>query len=256
MPAFPLTRPVAGIAMGLIKEGDRFAVLSDILGDEDHLGDMDFKVAGTETASPRCRWTSRSPRSRKEIMQTALTQAQDGRMHILGEMAKATWWSPRPASARHGAADQRDQHPSGQDRRGHRAGRQGDPRDHRDHRRQDRRGLTSSPEVGQIYTGKVVRVVDFGAFVNILGQQDGLCHISELKNERVGKVTDVVNEGDTVKVKVLNIDDRGKIKLSMRVVDQETGEELEAQPRPPRSEGGEGGDDRGDRGPRRQRRAG
>ncbi|MGI9417748.1 MAG: S1 RNA-binding domain-containing protein, partial [Geminicoccaceae bacterium] len=118
------------------------------------------------------------------------------------------------------------------------------------------RGLTSSPEVGHIYTGKVVRVVDFGAFVNIFGQQDGLCHISELKNERVAKVTDVVNEGDTVKVKVLNIDDRGKIKLSMRVVDQETGEELEAQPRPPRGEGGEGGGERGDRGPRRQRRAG
>ena len=110
-------------------------------------------------------------------------------------------------------------------------------------------------EVGQIYTGKVVRVVDFGAFVNILGQHDGLCHISELKNERVAKVTDVVNEGDQVKVKVLNIDDRGKIKLSMRVVDQETGEELEAAPRPPRQEG-EGGGDRGDRGPRRQRRAG
>ena len=117
------------------------------------------------------------------------------------------------------------------------------------------RGLTSSPEVGQIYTGKVVRVVDFGAFVNILGQQDGLCHISELKNERVAKVTDVVNEGDQVKVKVLAIDDRGKIKLSMRVVDQETGEELEAQPKPPRQEG-DGGGERGDRGPRRQRRAG
>jgi polyribonucleotide nucleotidyltransferase len=119
------------------------------------------------------------------------------------------------------------------------------------------RGLTSVAEVGMIYTGKVVRVVDFGAFINFLGSQDGLCHISELKNERVGKVTDVVNEGDVVKVKVLSVDDRGKVKLSMRAVDQETGEELEVAPRPPRP-AGEGHDDRPgrERGPRRHRRAG
>jgi polyribonucleotide nucleotidyltransferase len=119
------------------------------------------------------------------------------------------------------------------------------------------RGLTSVPEIGVIYTGKVVRVVDFGAFINFLGSQDGLCHISELKNERVAKVTDVVKEGDVVKVKVLSIDDRGKVKLSMRAVDQETGEELEVAPRPPRPVG-EGQDDRPgrDRGPRRHRRAG
>jgi polyribonucleotide nucleotidyltransferase len=118
------------------------------------------------------------------------------------------------------------------------------------------RGLTSSPEIGMIYTGKVVRVVDFGAFINFLGSQDGLCHISELKNERVGKVTDVVNEGDTVKVKVLAIDDRGKVKLSMRAVDQETGEEIEVAPRPPRPAGEGTEERRRDRGPRPHRRAG
>jgi polyribonucleotide nucleotidyltransferase len=271
----PLTRPVAGIAMGLIKEGDRFAVLSDILGDEDHLGDMDFKVAGTEQGVTSLQMDIKIAGITKEIMQTALTQAQAGRMHILGEMAKGLGGHRE---------EMRDTVPRisviniPQDKIGAVIGPGGkmireitettgakiDIADDgtvkiasSDAQAAQQavdwiRGLTSSPEVGQIYTGKVVRVVDFGAFVNILGQQDGLCHISELKNERVAKVTDVVNEGDQVKVKVLAIDDRGKIKLSMRVVDQETGEELEAQPRPPRQEG-EGG---GDRGPRRQRRAG
>jgi polyribonucleotide nucleotidyltransferase len=121
------------------------------------------------------------------------------------------------------------------------------------------RGLTSEPEVGVVYTGKVVRVVDFGAFINFLGSQDGLCHISELKNERVGKVTDVINEGDTVKVKVLSIDDRGKVKLSMRGIDQVTGEETPVEPRPvrpPRPMGeGQGERPRRDRGPRRHHRA-
>jgi len=206
-------------------------------------------------------------------MQTALTQAQAGRMHILGEMAKGL----------DGTRDEmRDTVPRisviniPQDKIGAVIGPGGkmireitettgakvDIGDDGTVKIASAdaqacqqaidwiRGLTSSPEVGQIYSGKVVRVVDFGAFVNFLGSQDGLCHISELKNERVAKVTDVINEGDSVKVKVLNIDDRGKVKLSMRVVDQETGEELEAQPRPPRSDG-----DGGDRGPRRQRRA-
>ncbi|MEM8950224.1 MAG: polyribonucleotide nucleotidyltransferase [Pseudomonadota bacterium] len=275
----PLVRPVAGIAMGLIKEGERFAVLSDILGDEDHLGDMDFKVAGTEQGVTSLQMDIKIAGITKEIMQTALTQAQTGRLHILGEMAKGLGGHRE---------EMRDTVPRisviniPQDKIGAVIGPGGkmireitettgakvDIADdgtvkiassdaHAAQQAVDWiRGLTSTPEVGHIYTGKVVRVVDFGAFVNIFGQQDGLCHISELKNERVAKVTDVVNEGDQVKVKVLNIDDRGKIKLSMRVVDQETGEELEAQPRPPR-EGGEGGGDRGgDRGPRRQRRAG
>jgi polyribonucleotide nucleotidyltransferase len=120
------------------------------------------------------------------------------------------------------------------------------------------RGLTSEPEVGMIYTGKVVRVVDFGAFVKFLGAQDGLCHISELRNERVGKVTDVVKEGDTVKVKVLSVDDRGKVKLSMRGIDQVTGEETEPAPRRPAPEAreGQGERPRRERGPRRHRRAG
>ncbi len=278
----PLVRPVAGIAMGLIKEGERFAVLSDILGDEDHLGDMDFKVAGTEQGVTSLQMDIKIAGITEEIMKTALEQAQGGRLHILGEMAKGLGGHRE---------EMRDTVPRisviniPQDKIGAVIGPGGkmireitettgakiDIADDgtvkiasSDAQAAQQavdwiRGLTSSPEVGQIYTGKVVRVVDFGAFVNILGQQDGLCHISELKNERVAKVTDVVNEGDTVKVKVLNIDDRGKIKLSMRVVDQETGEELEAQPRPPRGEGGEGGGDRGDRGdrgPRRQRRAG
>ncbi|MEM9439873.1 MAG: polyribonucleotide nucleotidyltransferase, partial [Pseudomonadota bacterium] len=274
----PLKRPVAGIAMGLIKEDERFAVLSDILGDEDHLGDMDFKVAGTEEGVTSLQMDIKIAGITEEIMKIALAQAQEGRLHILGEMAKGLGGHRE---------EMRDTVPRisviniPQDKIGAVIGPGGkmireitettgakiDIADdgtvkiassdaHASQQAVDWiRGLTSSPEVGQIYTGKVVRVVDFGAFVNILGQTDGLCHISELKNERVAKVTDVVNEGDQVKVKVLAIDDRGKIKLSMRVVDQETGEELEAQPRPPRQEG-DGGGDRGDRGPRRQRRAG
>ncbi len=274
----PLKRPVAGIAMGLIKEDERFAVLSDILGDEDHLGDMDFKVAGTEQGVTSLQMDIKIAGITEEIMKIALAQAQEGRLHILGEMAKGLGGHRE---------EMRDTVPRisviniPQDKIGAVIGPGGkmireitettgakiDIADdgtvkiassdaHASQQAVDWiRGLTSSPEVGQIYTGKVVRVVDFGAFVNILGQTDGLCHISELKNERVAKVTDVVNEGDQVKVKVLAIDDRGKIKLSMRVVDQETGEELEAQPRPPRQEG-DGGGDRGDRGPRRQRRAG
>jgi polyribonucleotide nucleotidyltransferase len=274
----PLKRPVAGIAMGLIKEDERFAVLSDILGDEDHLGDMDFKVAGTEQGVTSLQMDIKIAGITEEIMKIALAQAQEGRMHILGEMSKGLGGHRE---------EMRDTVPRisviniPQDKIGAVIGPGGkmireitettgakiDIADdgtvkiassdaHASQQAVDWiRGLTSSPEIGQIYTGKVVRVVDFGAFVNILGQTDGLCHISELKNERVAKVTDVVNEGDQVKVKVLNIDDRGKIKLSMRVVDQETGEELEAQPRPPRQEG-DGGGERGDRGPRRQRRAG
>ncbi|MGI9437873.1 MAG: S1 RNA-binding domain-containing protein, partial [Geminicoccaceae bacterium] len=278
----PLVRPVAGIAMGLIKEGERFAVLSDILGDEDHLGDMDFKVAGTERGVTSLQMDIKIAGITEAIMKTALEQAQAGRMHILGEMAKGLDGTRE---------EMRDTVPRisviniPQDKIGAVIGPGGkmireitettgakvDIGDDGTVKIASSdalacqqaidwiRGLTSSPEVGQIYTGKVVRVVDFGAFVNFLGSQDGLCHISELKNERVAKVTDVVNEGDMVKVKVLNIDDRGKVKLSMRVVDQETGEELEAQPRPPRPEGDESGGDRsprGDRGPRRQRRAG
>jgi polyribonucleotide nucleotidyltransferase len=279
----PIARPIAGIAMGLIKENERIAVLSDIIGDEDHLGDMDFKVAGTEQGVTSLQMDIKIAGITEAIMRTALTQARAGRLHILGEMAKGL----------SGARDEmRDTAPRisvihiPQDKIGLVIGPGGktireicevtatkiDIEDDgtvkiasADATASQQavdwiRGLTSSPEVGMIYTGKVVRVVDFGAFINFLGSQDGLCHISELKNERVGKVTDVVNEGDVVKVKVLSIDDRGKVKLSMRAVDQETGEELEVAPRPPRP-AAEGQEDRGDRsrrdrGPRRHRRAG
>jgi polyribonucleotide nucleotidyltransferase len=276
----PIARPVAGIAMGLIKEEHGFAVLSDILGDEDHLGDMDFKVAGTEQGVTSLQMDIKIAGITEAIMRTALTQARDGRLHILGEMAKGI----------SGARDEmRDTAPRismihiPQDKIGLVIGPGGktireicettgtkiDIADDgtvkiasADAMASQQavdwiRGLTSEPEVGMIYTGKVVRVVDFGAFINFLGSQDGLCHISELKNERVGKVTDVVKEGDTVKVKVLSVDDRGKVKLSMRAVDQETGEELEVAPRPPRPSG-EGQEERHgrDRGPRRHRRAG
>jgi polyribonucleotide nucleotidyltransferase len=256
----PLPRPVAGIAMGLIKEGDRFAVLSDILGDEDHLGDMDFKVAGTEAGVTSLQMDIKIAGITEEIMRVALTQARQGRMHILGEMAKGIG-TPR--------AEMRDTVPRvitisiPQDKIGavigpggkmireitEQTGTKIDISDDgtvkiasADSDAAQRavdwvRGLTATPEVGAIYNGKVVRVVDFGAFINFLGNQDGLCHISELNSERVGKVTDVVNEGDQVKVKVLAIDDRGKIKLSMRAVDQQTGEELPVAPRPPRPEG-------------------
>jgi polyribonucleotide nucleotidyltransferase len=282
----PITRPIAGIAMGLIKEGERVAVLSDILGDEDHLGDMDFKVAGTEKGVTSLQMDIKIAGITEAIMRTALTQARAGRLHILGEMAKGIG----------GARDvMRDTVPRisviriPQDKIGAVIGPGGkvireicevtgakiDIEDDgtvkiaaTDANASEQaidwiRGLTSEPEVGKIYNGKVVRVVDFGAFINFLGAQDGLCHISELKNERVAKVTDVVNEGDQVKVKVLSIDDRGKVKLSMRAVDQETGEELELPPRQPRAteDGGERGErgdrpPRRDRGPRRQRHAG
>jgi polyribonucleotide nucleotidyltransferase len=278
----PITRPVAGIAMGLIKEGERFAVLSDILGDEDHLGDMDFKVAGSEQGVTSLQMDIKIAGITQEIMETALNQARAGRLHILEEMAKGI------SGARE---EMRETVPRisviqiPQDKIGAVIGPGGkmireicettktkiDIEDDgtvkvasSDATASQQaidwiRGLTSEPEIGVVYTGKVVRVVDFGAFVNFLGSQDGLCHISELKNERVGKVTDVVNEGDTVKVKVLSIDDRGKVKLSMRGIDQVTGEETPVEPRPPRppwpfSEG-ESERPRRDRGPRRHHRA-
>jgi len=256
----PLARPVAGIAMGLIKEGDRFAVLSDILGDEDHLGDMDFKVAGTERGVTSLQMDIKIAGITEEIMRIALEQAREGRMHILAEMAKAIGRAredlretvPRVITIqiptdKIGAVIG----PGGKVIREitETTGTKIDIEDDgkvkiasTDPAAAQRavdwiRGLTATPEVGAIYTGKVVRVVDFGAFVNFLGNQDGLCHISELANERVNKVTDVVKEGDQVKVKVLAIDDRGKIKLSMRAVDQTTGAEIPVQPRPARPEG-------------------
>jgi polyribonucleotide nucleotidyltransferase len=274
----PLVRPVAGIAMGLIKEADRVAVLSDILGDEDHLGDMDFKVAGTEVGVTSLQMDIKIAGITEAIMRQALTQARGGRLHILNEMAKGISGA-RPELRESVPRISVIQIP--QDKIGAVIGpggkmireiceKTGAKIDIEDDGKvkiasSDAlaaqqaadwiRGLTSEPEVGVIYTGTVVRVVDFGAFVKFLGAQDGLCHISELRNERVGKVTDVVKEGDTVKVKVLSVDDRGKVKLTMRGIDQVTGEETEVAPRRPAGEGeGEGERHRRDRGPRRHHR--
>jgi polyribonucleotide nucleotidyltransferase len=277
----PIARPVAGIAMGLIKEGERIAVLSDILGDEDHLGDMDFKVAGTEIGVTSLQMDIKIAGITEAIMDQALNQARAGRIHILHEMAQGL--SGARPELRESAPRINIIHIP-QDKIGTVIGPGGkmireicestgtkiDIEDDgtvkvasNDALASQRavdwiRGLTSEPEVGLVYTGTVVRVVDFGAFVRFLGGQDGLLHISELRNERVGKVTDVVKEGDSVKVKVLNVDERGKVKLSMRNIDQATGEETEGPPRRPAGEGEEGHTERPrrDRGHRRHRRAG
>jgi polyribonucleotide nucleotidyltransferase len=244
-----LKRPVAGIAMGLIKEGDDYAVLSDILGDEDHLGDMDFKVAGTERGITSLQMDIKITSITREIMEKALAQANEGRLHILGEMDKALTaarddvsdHAPRIVTIT--VAKEKIREVIGTGGKVIReicevSGAKVDIDDDGtikiaavDAASIDKaigmiKAITAEPEVGAIYTGKVVKVVDFGAFVNFFGPRDGLVHISELKPERVGQVTDVINEGDEVKVKVLGMDDRGKIKLSMKVVDQETGEEI------------------------------
>ncbi len=248
----PLPRPVAGIAMGLIKEGDRYAVLSDILGDEDHLGDMDFKVAGTADGITSLQMDIKITSITEEIMQIALGQAQEGRMHILGEMAKALTNSrdsvsqnaPRITQMKINPEKIRDIiGPGGKMIREicETTGAKIDVEDDGtvriaavDETAASKaadmiRNIVAEPEVGTIYNGKVVKVVDFGAFVNFLGPRDGLVHISELTDSRVEKVTDVINEGDEIKVKLIGIDDRGKVKLSMRVVNQETGEDISDQ---------------------------
>ncbi len=245
----PLPRPVAGIAMGLIKEDDGFAVLSDILGDEDHLGDMDFKVAGTAEGITSLQMDIKITSITEEIMHTALDQAREGRMHILDEMAKAISASREGISA-HAPRITIIEIP--RDKIGEVIGPGGkvireicestgtkiDIEDDGSIKVAaidsaaaqaaiDRiRDIVAEPEVGVIYGGKVVKILDFGAFVNFIGNRDGLVHISELAPHRVGSVTDVISEGDEVKVKVLGIDDRGKVRLSMKAVDQETGEDL------------------------------
>ncbi len=254
----PITRPVSGIAMGLILEDEGHAVLSDILGDEDHLGDMDFKVAGTTEGITSLQMDIKITGITEDIMRTALDQAQEGRLHILNEMAKSldhareelNQNAPRIETLKVAKDKIRDIIGTGgkvireivevtgakvdveDDGTVKIASSDGEALQAA---RTWIEGIVAEPEVGVIYDGKVVKVVDFGAFVNFIGNKDGLVHISELKNERVEKVTDVINEGDAVKVKVLGIDDRGKVRLSMRVVDQETGEEL-ADERPPRKE--------------------
>jgi polyribonucleotide nucleotidyltransferase len=245
----PLKKPVSGIAMGLILEKDGFAVLSDILGDEDHLGDMDFKVAGTADGITSLQMDIKIPGITEEIMKKALHQAKDGRMHILGEMAKAISgareeigeFAPKIETITIPTDKIRDVIGSG----GkvireivEKTGAKIDISDDGTVKVSASDGtkikaaidwiksLTSEPEVGQIYIGKVVKVVDFGAFVNFFGAKDGLVHISQISKEKVGKVSDVLKEGQEVKVKLLGFDDRGKTKLSMKIVDQETGEDL------------------------------
>jgi polyribonucleotide nucleotidyltransferase len=247
----PLKRPTAGIAMGLIKEEERFAVLSDILGDEDHLGDMDFKVAGTERGVTSLQMDIKISGITEEIMRIALAQAKDGRMHILGEMGKAIT-SARAELGEHAPRIEVLSIPVDKIREVigsggkvireivEKTGAKIDISDDGTVKVASAKSesikaainwiksIASEPEVGHIYEGTVVKVMDFGAFVNFFGAKDGLVHISQLAPRRVQKTSDVVKEGDKVKVKLLGFDERGKVRLSMKVVDQQTGEDLEA----------------------------
>ena len=256
----PIARPVAGIAMGLIKEGSRFAVLSDILGDEDHLGDMDFKVAGTEAGVTSLQMDIKITSITREIMQIALAQAKDGRIHILGEMNKCMTGA-RDSVAQHAPRITTLHIPKDkirevigtggkiirelQESTGTKIDIEDDGTVRVASADQDKmneavrriREIVAEPEVGVVYTGTVVKIMDFGAFVNFLGKRDGLVHISELASKRVQQVSDVVKEGDVVKVKCLAIDDRGKVKLSMKRIDQATGQDLDSGDAPQSAEG-------------------
>ena len=249
----PMERPVAGIAMGLIKEGERFAVLSDILGDEDHLGDMDFKVAGTTNGITALQMDIKITSITEEIMKVALGQAKDGRIHILGEMAKGLVGAREGVAA---TAPRITQFTIPKDKIREVIGTGGKVIREITEQTGTKidieddgtikvaavdavagqkaidwiKGIVAEPEIGVIYTGKVVKCVEFGAFVNFLGAKDGLVHISELAPRRVAKVGDVVKEGDQVKIKVLGVDDRGKVRLSIKAVDQVTGEDISNKP--------------------------
>ncbi len=293
----PLKAPVSGIAMGLILEpSGEFAILSDILGDEDHLGDMDFKVAGSANGITSLQMDIKVPGITEEIMTKALRQANEGRLHILGEMNKAISgartelgeFAPKIETIKIATDKIREVIGSGGkvireivEKTGAKIDIADDgtikiaanDQEKIDAARDWIKSIASEPEVGAIYKGKVVKIVDFGAFVNFFGAKDGLVHISQFAREKVGKVSDVLNEGDEVKVKFLGLDDRGKTKLSMKVVDQETGEDLtekldaeRAERQAARAAAGEDGDEgeleladggdrpeRGDR-PRRRRR--
>ena len=267
----PLKRPCAGIAMGLIKEGDRFAVLSDILGDEDHLGDMDFKVAGTEAGVTALQMDIKITSITEAIMKQALGQAKEGRLHILGEMAKALT-AARSQLGEHAPRIEVMNIPTDKIREVigsggkvireivEKTGAKIDIADDGTIKIASPKGesidaamkwiksIVAEPEVGEIYEGKVVKVMDFGAFVNFFGARDGLVHISQLAKTRVEKTADVVKEGDKVWVKLLGFDDRGKVRLSMKIVDQETGKEL------PPDENDTSGEEQGSGEPRRERR--
>jgi polyribonucleotide nucleotidyltransferase len=254
----PLRAPVAGIAMGLIKQEERFAVLSDIIGDEDHLGDMDFKVAGTANGVTSLQMDIKITGITEQIMQTALFQAKAGRLHILEKMSEAIT-EARPGLGEHAPRIEVMTIPTDKIREVigsggkvireivEKTGAKIDISDDGTIKIASSSGtaidaaikwiksIVSEPEVGEIYDGTVVKVVDFGAFVNFFGARDGLVHVSELAPRRVAKVSDVVKEGDKVKVKLLGFDQRGKVRLSMKAVDQTTGEDLskrEDQPGP------------------------
>jgi len=238
----PIKAPVAGVAMGLVKEGDRFSVLTDILGDEDHLGDMDFKVAGTAAGVTALQMDIKINGITKEIMEAALTQAKAGRLHILGEMNKVlsapranmSEWAPtiitikidpekiREVIGKGGAVIRAITEETGTsidiDNDGTVKIASVDGQAGREAQRRIEL-ITADVEVGRIYEGKVVRLMDFGAFVTILPGKDGLVHISQISNERVERVSDKLNEGDVVRVKVLEVDRQGRVRLSMRDVD-------------------------------------
>jgi polyribonucleotide nucleotidyltransferase len=245
----PLKAPVAGIAMGLIKQDDRFAVISDILGDEDHLGDMDFKVAGTANGVTSLQMDIKIHGITEEIMRTALDQAKGGRLHILGEMSKALGQAraeldehaPRIEVLKIPVDKIREVIGSGGkvireivEKTGAKVDIQDDGTVKIASSKPDSiraaikwiQGIAAEPEVGQIYQGTVVKVVEFGAFVNFFGSRDGLVHVSQLAPHRVANVKDVVKEGDKVWVKLMGFDERGKVRLSMKIVDQQTGQEI------------------------------
>jgi len=238
--------------MGLIKEGDKFAVLSDILGDEDHLGDMDFKVAGTDAGITSLQMDIKITSITRGIMSEALDQAKEGRLHILSEMAKEIKVARKevnefaPRLERMQVAVDKIREVIGQ---GGKVIKEisanseakididdtglisifATSKESIEKAKAEIESIVAEPEVGVIYEGKVVKVMDFGAFVNFIGKKDGLVHISAMAPERVEKVTDICNEGDIVKVKVMGLDDRGKVRLSMKVVNQETGEDISDQ---------------------------
>jgi len=244
----PLKSAVAGVAMGLILDGDKFAVLTDILGDEDHLGDMDFKVAGTENGITSLQMDIKVAGITADIMKQALSQAKDGRMHILGEMSHAltgagdfSIHAPRIETMQVPADKIREVIGSGGkvireivEVSGAKVDINDDgiikiasPNgDSIDKARAMIHAIVAEPEAGAIYTGKVVKLMDFGAFVNFFGKRDGLVHVSQIAADRINHPKDVLTEGQEVKVKLMGFDDRGKVRLSMKVVDQETGEEI------------------------------
>ena len=243
----PMKAHVAGIAMGLIKEGNRFAVLTDILGDEDHLGDMDFKVAGTTNGITALQMDIKIQGITKEIMQVALAQAKEARMHILGKMQEAHGRG-QDRSVQLRAAPVHDEDQPREDPRRDRQGRLGDPRadrrnrharstssedgtitiastdpDKADEAKKRIEQITAEVEIGKVYEGPITKILDFGALVNLLPGKDGLLHISQIAHERVEKVTDYLSEGQIVKVKVLETDEKGRVKLSMKALARASG---------------------------------